>query len=249
MKLGVAVLALLLLVFFRAPLGRALSSVASTLFRPVLSGGAGVGRSAGSLGAYFQSKKFLGEQNEELKQKVAELEGRIANYSLLYDENVKLKEIFERKGSRNLILAAIIGKPDRSPYDTLILDVGGEKLEVGDIVYAYGDTPIGKIVEVNRDTAKVVLFSSPGQKSEVLVSGKDIFMQIVGRGGGNFEMTLPREFTVEVDTKVQLPGLAPHTLATVVEILSDPRDAYQKALLISPANIQELKFVEIETSP
>ena len=104
-------------------------------------------------------------------------------------------------------------------------------------------------------SSKAILFSNPGEKTEVLVSlgrsssgeaGKDIFMQVVGRGGGNFEMTLPRDLVLEKGTEVQLPGLAPRALAIVETILSDPRDAFQKALLVSPVNIQELKFVEIE---
>jgi len=33
---------------------------------------------------------------------------------------------------------------------------------------------------------------------------------------------------------------------TVETIISDPRDSFQKALLVSPVNIQEIKFVEVE---
>jgi len=45
---------------------------------------------------------------------------------------------------------------------------------------------------------------------------------------------------------VVLPGITPYTLGIVQTILSDPRDSFQKALLVSPVNIFELKFVEVE---
>src|SRR3989344_1382773 len=185
------------------------------------------------------------------------MEAKIANWCIHSDENIKLKEIFGRSENRELILAAILAKPDHSPYDTLIIDTGSKiGIEAGSIVFAYGDVPVGRVSDVYPDSSKVILFSNPGDKTEVLISGKlaspdasqggDIFMQVGGRGGGNFEMTLPRDLVLEKGTEVQLPGLAPRVLAIVETILSDPRDAYQKALLVSPVNIQELKFVEIE---
>ena len=254
LKLFGLVLALILFVYFRNPIFSGLAYVAQIIFRPFLSAGGSVGGKVSSWGGYFQFKKSLQNENEDLKLKLSEMEAQIANWSILSDENIKLKEILGRSENRKLVLAAILAKPDRSPYDTLIIDAGSaseladrsEKVGTGNIVYAFGDIPIGKIAEVYANSSKVVLFSNPGEKTEILISGKDIFMPIVGRGGGNFEMTLPRDFVLEKGTEVQLPGLVPHVLATVETILSDPRDAFQKALLISPVNIQELKFVQVE---
>ena len=64
----------------------------------------------------------------------------------------------------------------------------------GQKVFALGNVPIGRVAEVYPDTSKIILYSNPGEKTEVVISGKDTFMQIVGRGGGNFEMILPRDF-------------------------------------------------------
>ena len=256
LKLLGLVLALVIFIYFQNPIFRGLSYAAQIVFRPFLSAGESVGGKFFSCGGYFQFKKSLQRENENLKLKLSEMEAQIANWGILSDENIKLKEIFGRSENRELILAAILAKPDRSPYDTLILDVGSEEgIEARSIVYAFGNIPIGKVSDVYPGSSKAILFSNPGEKTEVLVSlgrspsgeaGKDIFMQVVGRGGGNFEMTLPRDLVLEKGTEVQLPGLAPRALAIVETILSDPRDAFQKALLVSPVNIQELKFVEIE---
>lgn len=145
-----------------------------------------------------------------------------------------------------MTVAGILSKPNKSPYDTLVIDAGeNENIEVGNLVFALGNIPIGKVAEVYGDTAKVTLFSSAREKTEVVLSGQNAFVEIIGRGGGNFEMTLPRDFIVEAGREVVLPGINPYVVARVVTIISDPRDAFSKALLVSPVNIFELKFVEV----
>ena len=59
-------------------------------------------------------------------------------------------------------------------------------------------------------------------------------------------MILPRDFVLEKGTEVVLPGITPYVIGIVQTIISDPRDSFQKALLSSPVNIQEIKFVEVE---
>lgn len=247
LKVLLLVLLLFILIYFRVPIWRGLAYGVHTLFRPFLAAGGNVSGKVSNIGLLFQSKSSLEGENENLKLKLSETAARMSNYNSLLDENLKLKEILGRAGERKLVLSAILSKPNRSLYDTLIIDAGdGKGIKEGDLVTALGDVPIGRISDVYSDSSKVILFSNPGEKTEVLISGKDIFMQIVGRGGGNFEMILPRDLTLEGGTEVHLPGLMPQVLATVETVLSDPRDAFQKALLVSPVNIQELKFVEVE---
>src|SRR3989344_4942149 len=218
LKLLGLVLALVIFIYFQNPIFRGLSYAAQIVFRPFLSAGESVGGKFSSWGGYFQFKKSLQRENENLKLKLSEMEAQIANWGILSDENIKLKEIFGRSENRELILAAILAKPDHSPYDTLIIDTGSKiGIEAGSIVFAYGDVPVGRVSDVYPDSSKVILFSNPGEKTEVLISGKlaspdasqggDIFMQVVGRGGGNFEMTLPRDLMLEKGTEVQLPGI------------------------------------------
>ena len=58
-------------------------------------------------------------------------------------------------------------------------------------------------------------------------------------------MVLPRDFVLEKGSTVVLPGSS-YVVAVVKTIISDPRDSFIKALLVSPANVQELKFVEVK---
>ena len=59
-------------------------------------------------------------------------------------------------------------------------------------------------------------------------------------------MIMPKDFTIQKGDQVVMPGLNSYVLAIVQTIISDPRDPFIKALLTSPVNIQELKFVEVE---
>ncbi len=247
-KIIIGFAVLLLVIFFRTSIFNALSGASHVIFRPVLVVGENFKNSFQGIDSFFRSKKFLSAENEELKKKLAEESATLANYNSLAADNAMFKEILGRKNeSSSLLVSAILSKPNHSPYDTLLIDVGEkENVKAGDRVFALGNIPIGRVAEVSPHSSKVALFSTPGEKTEVVVGTLGAFMQLVGRGGGNFEMILPRDFTLENGTEVHLPGITPYVVGTVVTIISDPRDAFIKALLISPVNVQELKFVEVE---
>jgi rod shape-determining protein MreC len=243
----VIIIALGFLIYFHAPITKALSKASQTIFRPVFVLGNNLGHSFKDFSSYFYSKKSLMIENEGLKDQLDQQQASISNYNGILDENNQMKDILGRKSvTSNFILSAILSKPNRSAYDTFLIDVGTAKnIVVGDTVFALGNIPIGRVDTVYSNTAKVVLFSNPGESTQVVIPGQNTFMQIVGRGGGNFEMVLPRDFTVEQGTEVDLPGITPYVIGTVATIISDPRDAFTKALLVSPVNVQQLKFVEV----
>lgn len=198
--------------------------------------------------SFFISKNSLLKENQSLYLQLEEQQARIANYDIILDENLKLKEEFGRtENPRRMIVSAILLKPNKSLYDTLIIDVGYKgNIKIGDRVFAHNAVPIGTVNEVYEYTSKVVLFSTAGENTEVVIAGQDTFMNLVGRGGGNFEMIIPRDFELASGTLVHLPGIIPYVVAKAETIISDPRDSVKKALLVSPVNIQNLKFVQVE---
>ncbi|MFA6325079.1 MAG: rod shape-determining protein MreC [Candidatus Paceibacterota bacterium] len=247
-KIIIGIIVLFLIFYFWSSIFYGLSSAAHFVFRPIINLGNNIGQKFSDTGAYFYSKKELLLENKNLKNQILNSEADRANYISVVDENNKIKEILGRKKEIDkMILSSILSKPNNSPYDTLIIDVGLDNgLIVGKRVFALGNVPIGYIAEVYDYSSKVILFSNVGEKTEVVINGSGIFMQAVGRGGGNFEMILPRDFILDIGTEVDLPGIDTYILGTVENIISDPRDSFQKALLVSPVNIQELKFVEVE---
>ncbi|MEI8174496.1 MAG: rod shape-determining protein MreC [bacterium] len=248
----------IILFYFRLGIWNGFSFLSHTIFRPVIILGDSIGEQIQNASSYFISKSSLYSENESLKSQLNENKMMMVNYNSLLVENLNLKEILGRKNIKmNVVLSAILSKPNQSLYDTLVIDAGEKQgIKVGDMVFALGNVPIGRVSDVYSSSSKVILFSNSGEKTQVVVenksvsagvnTGKNIFMEIVGRGGGNFEMILPRDFTVLKGDEVTLPGIMSYVVGTVETIISDPRDPFIKALLVSPVNIQELKFVEVE---
>src|SRR3989344_7834388 len=251
LQIGIFVLLCFVLFYFRSGIFNKLSFASHATFRPILVLGNNFGDRLGSVGAFFSSKNSLRQENENLKLELDESRVLMTNYNSLQAENTSLKEILGRKDAsggeeRQMILAAILSKPKQSPYDTLIIDVGtGQGLQTGDIVFAFSSVPIGRVAETYSNSSKIILFSNSGEKTQVAIH--DIFFEIVGRNGGNFEIAVPKDFIIQKGDQAVLPGINPYVVAIVEAIISDPRDSFQKALLTSPVNIQELKFVEVPT--
>lgn len=237
---------LLLIIFSSVLMNKSFANSSLFLAKPLLNFRQNVSSRLSSVKVYFEIKKNLNKENEKFKLENMELSARLSNYKILENENQELKEVLERKDNRDFILSNILVKPNRSLYDTLIIDIGENMgLKIGAKVYAYGYVPIGYVGEVYTNTSKVILYSTSKEKVDVLVSVSGTSLEAVGRGSGNFEMILPRDFEISVNEVVYLPGTS-QTLAYVSEIISDPRDSFKKALLQSPINIFDLRFVEVE---
>jgi cell shape-determining protein MreC len=243
---------LVVLFYFRVGIWGGFSYASESIFHPILVLGNSVGEKLKGLGTYFVSKNYLYNQNQKLQAEVDFNNARNSNYDSVVADNASLQEILNRKDPKAvMILAAILSKPNQSLYDTLLIDAGtANGIKVGKTVFALGDVPIGRVSDVYPSSAKVVLYSSPGESTQAVISssvpGGDVFSEIIGRGGGNFEMIMPKDFIPKAGGQVVLPGINPHVLAIIQKVISDPRNPFTKVLLVSPVNIQELKFVEVE---
>ncbi len=196
----------------------------------------------------IRTKASVFRENQILKEENQMLRVDMTDYSLLKKENTELKEMLGRVPAKtSFILSAILAKPSQSPYDTLVIDAGlREGVKEGDTVFAYTDTPIGRVRAVYETTSLVVLYSNPGQETEAIIEGVHATVTVVGRGGGNFEMSIPIDLVSEKGTRIVFPGLSLRVLAIVEDVISSPTDPLKKVLLRSPVNIQNLRWVSIQ---
>src|SRR5258708_3452264 len=217
------------LIYFRHGVFRSLAYTGHLIGRPVLIAGHALYGKFSNVTSFFIFKNSLLRENESLKSKLSEEEARLANYNSILDDNQKMKDILGRPEvqNRSLILSSILAKPNSSPYDTMIIDAGIDQgMRMGARVFAYDYVPIGKVSEVYKDSSNVVLFSSPGEKTDVIVSSgpqggasKSVFLQTVGRGGGNFEVTLIKGLDLPKGTEVVLPGINSYAVGVVDNII------------------------------
>ncbi|MBI2046223.1 MAG: hypothetical protein HYT28_02290 [Parcubacteria group bacterium] len=242
----VAIAVLALLFFAGQSVSRTIASFAYPVTYPLLRFGASVTGTLNNLFPFFKTNKTLIRENDALKKALGEVNGTLLTHTLLIEENKALKESFGRKDATPRILANILAKPNRSPYDTLILDAGTEEhINLGDIVSVFETAAIGEITEVYPHASKAALFSSPEKKTAVTLESAHITAEIIGRGGGAFLFTVPRDIAVSRGEMLILPGTR-HLVAgsvTSVEILPDA--PFQTVTAVLPVNIFEITRVFI----
>ena len=195
----------------------------------------------------LNSKVELALENSQLKEQLKSDERNQALFGIVQKENDDLKNILNRKSSdQNLLLSSVLVKPFLSPYDTLIIDVGSSSnISINDKVLVDGNTFIGYISEVYKNTSKVILYSSPGEKVNVQIGSNNVEKVAVGQGGGNFSVQMPRESDIKEGDNITIPSISPNIFGVVEKIEFKESDSFQTVIFKSPVNISELKWVEV----
>lgn len=195
----------------------------------------------------FSSKKELLKQNILLKKKITELQTEISLSGNLATENLELKEIMSRTPmGASAVLAGILGKPNTTPYDTLIIDRGSVHGIAPDMqVFVGGDVLVGEIDSVEEKTSRVLLYSAPGNISQVVYGNSGRFFNARGEGNGTFEVEVARDVDVKIGDMFFYPGLQTTLIGVVKKVDFDARDSFKRVLMKSPVNIQEERWVEV----
>lgn len=224
-----------------------IASPLSALFSPIwkLTGKASV-YTAG-LSSIFTDQAELERKNRELSRQLEELSARVLDRNLLIEENLKLKEMLGRAPSENVVLAGVLSRPPLTPYDTFILDAGSrETISLGDTVLFGGTVAIGYIDQVFTTTSRARLYSAPGEEIQVHIEGYDAQFTAIGRGGGNFEMKIPKEIDNILNKEVITTGIDQKVFGIIEYAELDPSDAFQIVLFRIPVNTSEINRVLIE---
>jgi cell shape-determining protein MreC len=147
------------------------------------------------------------------------------------------------------VLGVILARPPRTPYDSLLIDIGeDEGLMPGDVVYAEGNYVIGEIGEVFKDTSVLVLYSAPGQNHDVLLGSSTIPVVAEGRGSGNFYIKVPKNIVVTEGDQIVAPDIKNKIFGTVERVDSGEGDAYSYVYFKLPVNLYALHYVQIKKS-
>lgn len=199
-------------------------------------------------GYLFTSKRATAEKLETLTTTLNEKESALATLALLEKENAELKALFGRTQSDPGILAAVIALPSQSLYSTLVLDAGSDEgVEVGMAVLAFDATELGVIDSVTERRSVVILHSSPGKETAgTIVGSSDTTVKLIGRGGGEYEVRIPRELVFDPGMLIITQSVFPKPLAQIEHISTDPRDPFQRILAKTPVNIENTRWVTIK---
>lgn len=219
---------------------------APAVAEPFLKVGASVNNVGAAAVGIFSSKSSIEAENLQLKDQLAQVQVEKDQNKLLLQENLQLKELLGRHSNNSSILATILAKPPISLYDTVVIDVGsGDGVVVGDTALALGLVPIGKITTVYLHTSIVALYSSSGQKIDVLI-GKNIQTSATAQSGGNFLIELPKGTEIAKGDVVSAPGINAKIFGHVESIEIDENDPFIYVRFSLPVNMSELHFLQID---
>lgn len=193
----------------------------------------------------FKDKDALVNENETLKETISIMETKVLDRNLLAEKVTKLEEALGRARSDDRVVANVLVGVGRSPYDTLVIDAGEEEgVNTGNMVVYSGSGVIGEVVETTPYSAKIKLYSSPGEEHRVTVGSHYIPVLAVGRGMGNFEAKVPQDSAVSVgDNVVTVKGNL--IIGTVSLIEEKPAEPIKRIFFRVPFNITEIQSVEV----
>lgn len=229
-------------VFFSGALGH----VFHTITRPLWVASGWASERTADVQSYFRSKASLARENVRLMEALERAAVDSTTRETLRAENDELKAILGRSREYDILLAAVLARPDRSPYDTLVIDIGADAGVIeGAKVFADGDFVVGEVARVYGRSSVVSLYSSSGWQLPVLVGTSSIAATAEGEGGGNFRIVLPRGLDVNEGAVITLPAVGPEFTGIVERIDRPESSSFQTIFFKLPFNIQELRYVYI----
>jgi cell shape-determining protein MreC len=188
---------------------------------------------------------FDSSDNQRLRAELARATALVADRDALYKENLELKARLGRDAFVPTRLAGVLMRPPATPYDTLLIDAGSaEDITAGDLVSAGGTTRIGVVREVYQHSARVVLFSAPGETYDALLRGT-VPLHMEGQGSGSLVGQVPAGTPVAAGDAIVFPGIASGFAGSVSKVISKPGESFQKVYARLAADPLALQFVEI----
>jgi len=192
--------------------------------------------------SYFKSKGALQEENERLKERVEALEVQAQLLTILFDENVAIKEILNRDESKDRSLAKVLSRPPQSPFGTIIVDISSE---TGKKAIAGNSVLLGEVKEVLNDTSIIELYSKSDRVTKVILQESNVEGEARGRGSGNFLLEVPKEAPVSIGEYAVVPELGNYIVGVVEDVTDNEASTFKQVLLRVPLNISSLTWVEI----
>jgi len=179
-----------------------------------------------------------------LEEKVSSLEIELTSLSIRQTQESVLSTLLGREHESNKVLVAVLTHPPQTPYDFLIIDAGAnQSITLGREVSLPEGPILGRVSEVFSRSAKVKLFSASGEEINAVLERNNVPITLLGTGGGNFKVILPRDVAVENGDKILSANINSQLLAVVGEVSVQSTDSFKEVLAKSPTNIFSLRFV------
>jgi len=158
----------------------------TAVFRPVQEGVATLVRPFGNLGRSVSELLAIREENERLRDRVAELEERRRAVSDLERENEEYRALLDMAGRTELDVAAarVVALAPSNFEWTVTIDAGSEAGIERGMPVIDGDGLVGRVIQVTPNASRVLLAIDPSF-SAAARSAEDGEVGIIGGRGGD----------------------------------------------------------------
>jgi len=211
-SLFILIIISILLLFVESIESKPMNFVRSIIKDTIYRGSVIVSSPVKGVRSIFQSTKnhiTLYDNYEKLKEENEELKNKISHTDFLSLENTQLKEIIAEQvdGNSNLISSRVI-LDKQSPYlNSFILNAGTNKSIKKGMAVLDGKNFIGRIVDVNYFSSRVLLVSDLNSKIPVIVEPQGYHGILSGRGKKELSIEyLPENNTLENGNKIFTSG-------------------------------------------
>jgi cell shape-determining protein MreC len=171
---------------------------------------------------------------------------------MLRSENQELKDLLGRKtdlSPNDVIFSVVLMRPPKTSYDSLLIDIGEDHgLVMGDRVYAENEYLIGQVEEVRHNTSVIKLFSTPGEKIDVLIGTGSSTASVIaeGMGAGNFYIKAPKNISIQESDPIVVHGIYSYILGSAEKIESSEGEAFNHIHFKLPIKLNSLKYVQVK---
>jgi cell shape-determining protein MreC len=240
-----SVLALLLV--FIVP--KITSWTASLIMTPVHRIEAWMYQSTDSFPYFFRDRSVLIGELNDLKYTQSAQSGDRLTSQLLSAENESLRALLGATEERRLV-AGVIGRPHKMPYDVLVLDKGSDDgIFEGAPVFIGDDAVIGVVGKTFARSSVVTLVTTPGFSTSVYIIGPDIYTTAEGIGGGQLKIGVPQGIKMEEGNLVILPGIDAGIYGRVSIVRSVASEPEQYGYVAPEVPLSGLRLVAVGTVP
>lgn len=197
---------------------------------------------------FFSSRRALLQENEALREEIAELQVRAATTRVLKEEVASLRAITRLAEAEPGLAAPIVSSLASSPYGTFMLGAGTEDGVVpGNLVIAgdaeSGGIVLGRVSEARAHLSLATQIFAPNVRSDATIRGA--LVTVEGQGGGNARAKAPRAIPIATGDPVISSDFRGRTIGIVGAVRMDSASAYQDVYIRLPISLLALQFVYV----
>lgn len=226
-----------------------LSFFASLALSPIHSLQSWVAYGAGSLPQYIRDRGALMKEMDDLRLQLAAQSGEKYTIELLSQENRELRMLLGDSEEKRTV-AGIIGRPNKLPYDVLVIDKGtADGIVEGAPVFVGKNTVVGSIKKAFLQSSVVELVTSPGFTTSVYIFGPNIYTNAEGMGGGQLRVGVPQGIALNEGDLVVLPSASSGVYGEVSIVDSIPTRPEQYGYVSPELPLGSMRYVSVGDTP